>query len=107
MLGANDADMALAANTLIESQGGMCVVRDGAVRGHIPLPLAGLMGDGSPAEMADLAHQLDRAWKEIGCILPAPFMTMALLSLACIPELRLTNRGLVDCRTFHMTDVCL
>ena len=107
VLGTNDADMAFAANTLIESQGGMCVVRDGKVLGHIPLPLAGVMGERSPAEMADLAHQLGLAWKEIGCILPAPFMTMALLSLACIPELRLTNRGLVDCRTFQMTDVCL
>ena len=105
VVGSNDADMALAANTLIASQGGMCVVKDGKVLGHIPLPIAGLMGEGAPEEMAALADALGRAWTGIGCTLPSPFMTMALIPLACIPDLRLTNRGLVDCRTYTMTSV--
>lgn len=105
VLGSNDEDMALAANTLISSQGGMCVVRDGRVLGHVPLPIAGLMGEGSPEEMAALADQLGQAWAEIGCTLPSPFMTMALIPLACIPELRLTNRGLVDCRDFTISSI--
>ena len=50
-------------------------------------------------EMADLTEKLGRAWKEVGCTLPSPYMTMASLSLACIPELRLTDRGLVDVMT--------
>ena len=106
VVGSNDEDMALAANTLIGSQGGMCVVKDGVVLGHIPLPIAGLMGEGSPDEMALLAGRLGQAWSDIGCTLPAPFMTMALIPLACIPELRLTNRGLVDCRDYTMTSIC-
>ena len=105
VVGSNDEDMALAANTLIGSQGGMCVVKNGVVLGHIPLPIAGLMGEGSPDEMALLAGRLGQAWSDIGCTLPAPFMTMALIPLACIPELRLTNRGLVDCRDYTMTSI--
>ena len=46
-------------------------------------------------------RKLGDAWKEMGCAIHSPFMTMAYISLACIPELRLTNRGLVDCRTFR------
>ena len=41
----------------------------------------------------------------MGCALPSPFMTMALIPLACLPETRLTNRGLVDCRTFEFVDL--
>ncbi|MEG0935238.1 MAG: adenine deaminase C-terminal domain-containing protein, partial [Clostridia bacterium] len=58
---------------------------------------------GTAEEMSGQVGHLGAAWNAIGCTLPAPFMTMALLSLACIPELRLTNRGLVDCCTFAFT----
>ena len=100
--GTNDADMALAANTLIESGGGMAVVKNGQVLGHVPLPIAGLMNNKSAAEMSALVANLEKAWAEVGCNIPSPFMTMALVPLACLPELRLTNRGLVDCMTFQM-----
>ena len=103
VLGTNDADMALAANTLNEAGGGMCVVRDGKVLGLVPLPVAGLTAE----EMAALVEALGAAWEEIGCTLPAPFMTMALIPLACIPTLRLTNRSLIDCRTFQFTGLFL
>ena len=101
VIGTNDADMALAANTLIECGGGMVAVRDGKVLGCAPLPIAGLMNDKPAEEMAELVSGLEDAWKEIGCSMPSPFMTMALIPLACLPELRLTDRGLVDCRTFQ------
>ena len=52
-------------------------------------------------EMAELVAKLDAAWKQMGCVINSPYMTMALVPLACLPELRLTNRGLVDCRTFR------
>ena len=51
--------------------------------------------------MSKQVHALEKAWEEIGCTMPSPFMTMALIPLACLPELRLTNRGLVDCTTFQ------
>ena len=44
---------------------------------------------------------LGRSWETIGCDIASPFMTMALIPLACLPELRLTDRGLVDCTTFR------
>jgi adenine deaminase len=103
--GTNDEDMALAANTLIECGGGMCAVADGKVLALVPLPIAGLMNDLPAADMADLITKLDTAWKEMGCAINSPYMTMALIPLACLPELRLTNRGHVDCRTFRFVDL--
>jgi len=100
VVGANDEDMALAANTLIECGGGMTIVQDGKVLGCVPLPIAGLMNDKPAAEMAELVSVMEEAWAKIGCKMVSPFMTMALIPLACLPELRLTNRGLVDCTTF-------
>ncbi len=103
--GTNDEDMALAANTLIACGGGMCAVADGKVLAVVPLPIAGLMNDLPAEQMADLVAKLDAAWKEMGCVIASPYMTMALVPLACLPELRLTNRGLVDCRTFNFVDL--
>ncbi len=105
VVGTNDEDMALAANVLIESQGGMAVVADGALLGHVALPVAGLMSTLSAEEMSAQVARLEDAWREIGCTMPSPFTTMALIPLACIPDLRLTNRGLVDCRTFTFVDL--
>ncbi|MDR0513574.1 MAG: adenine deaminase, partial [Coriobacteriaceae bacterium] len=105
VLGTNDQDMALAANTLVESGGGSVVVCDGQVLGHVPLPVAGLMNPASLEEVAALVAEEEKAWEKIGCTMPSPFMTMALIPLACLPELRLTNRGLVDCRSFQFTDL--
>ena len=101
VVGTNDDDMALAANTLIQRGGGMVAVQDGQVLGLAELPIAGLMNDKSAEDMAADVAQLEEAWKTIGCDMPSPFMTMALIPLACLPDLRLTNRGLVDCRTFQ------
>ena len=105
VVGTNDEDMALAANTLVECGGGMVVVRHGQVLGLVPLPIAGLMSDRPLEEMAEKVERLDKAWKEIGCDIVSPFMTMALIPLACLPELRLTNRGLVDCNKFEFVSL--
>ncbi|MEG1877125.1 MAG: adenine deaminase [Lachnospiraceae bacterium] len=105
VVGTNDADMALAANTLIQCEGGMAVVADGKVLGVVPLPIAGLMNDKSVEEMSELVATLDHAWQDIGCVMESPFMTMALIPLACLPELRLTNRGLVDCNKFEFVSL--
>ena len=97
VVGDSDEDMAIAARTLIASGGGEVAVQDGKILGKVALPLFGIMST-SPVE--DVAHDvagIERAWKKMGCTMPSPFMTMGLLSLACIPELRLTDRGLVDC----------
>lgn len=101
VIGTNDEDMALAANTLIACGGGMVAVQNGEVLGVVPLPIAGLMNDKPLEEMSEMVEKLEGAWAKIGCTMPSPFMTMALIPLACLPELRLTNRGLVDCTTFR------
>ncbi len=103
--GTNDEDMALAANTLVECGGGLCAVADGKVLAVVPLPIAGLMSDLPVEDVAAQVSELDAAWKEMGCVINSPYMTMALIPLACLPELRLTNRGLVDCRTFSFVDL--
>lgn len=100
VLGADDEDMQLAANTLIESGGGMCIVADGKVLGHVALPIAGLMCDRSAEAIAADVADMEAAWRSLGAEMASPFMTMALISLACLPDLRLTNRGLVDCHRF-------
>ncbi len=105
VIGTNDEDMALAANTLIRCGGGMCAVQNGRVLGKVALPIAGLMGERPMEEMAEEVARLEEAWKEIGCTMPSPFMTMALIPLACLPELRLTDRGLVDCTKFSFTEI--
>jgi len=107
IVGANDEDMALCANTLKASGGGMVACSDGKILGHVPLPIAGLMSDLPIEEVAGQIANLEKAWEDLGCQMVSPFMTMALLSLACIPTLRLTNRGLVDCTTYKFKDLII
>ncbi|MGB9793042.1 MAG: adenine deaminase [Thermacetogeniaceae bacterium] len=105
IVGMNDEDMALAGNALAECGGGMVAVRDGKVLALLPLPIAGLMSDRPVEEVAGQVEKLRRAWEALGCHLVSPFMTMALLSLPVLPELRLTNRGLVDTVEFKFVDL--
>ncbi|MBR5137269.1 MAG: adenine deaminase [Clostridia bacterium] len=105
VVGSNDEDMALAANTLIECGGGLVAVLDGKVLCVVELPIAGLMSDKPIDEMSVKIEKMEKTWEEMGSTLPSPFMTMALIPLACLPETRLTNRGLVDCRTFEFIDL--
>lgn len=101
IVGDNDEDMALAANELIACGGGEVAVCDGKVLGKVDLPLLGLMSTKTVEEVAAEVQSIEQAWKNMGCTMASPFMTMGLLSLACIPELRLTNRGYVDCLRYE------
>jgi adenine deaminase len=105
IVGTNDADMAVAGNILAEHGGGMVAVKDGEVLALVELPIAGLMSDRPVEEVAAAVAALSAAWRKLGSTLVSPFMTMALLSLPVIPELRLTNRGLVDVTTFSFTEL--
>ncbi|MGB3911918.1 MAG: adenine deaminase [Thermacetogeniaceae bacterium] len=105
IVGMNDEDMALAGNTLAECGGGMVAVRDGKVLALLPLPIAGLMSDRPVEEVAAQLSKVHQTWRELGCNLVSPFMTMALLSLPVLPELRLTNRGIVDTVQFRFVDL--
>ena len=90
---------------LVDTFGCQQNVADGEVLGLVELPIAGLMNDLDAPAMSEKVHHLEKTWAEIGCTMPSPFMTMALIPLACLPELRLTNRGLVDCTTFQFVDL--
>ncbi|MCR4419574.1 MAG: adenine deaminase [Clostridia bacterium] len=105
LVGNNTADMELAAAAVAGSKGGLAVAAGGRVLAHLPLPVAGLMSDlGAPA-VADQLEALHRAAQEIGCTLPSPFMTLSFLALPVIPELKITDRGLVDVRQFALADL--
>ena len=105
LIGTNDADMAMAGNEVAAVGGGMAVVRDGEVLALLPLPIAGLMSDRQLEEVGQAVAELEAAWESLGCQMISPFMTMALLALAVLPELRLTNRGLVDTVNFQFVDL--
>ena len=102
VMGDNDEDMALAARTLAECGGGEVAVADGEVLALVELPVCGLMSTERVEVVAEKVGAARRAWEQMGCTMPSPFMTMGVMSLACVPELRLTNRGYVNCLTFEM-----
>ncbi|MCL2009714.1 MAG: adenine deaminase [Synergistaceae bacterium] len=105
IVGMNGTDMALAGNALAECGGGMAAARDGKILALLPLPIAGLLSEDEAPVIAEKVVKLDAAWKELGCGLESPFMTMALLPLAVLPELRLTNRGLIDTVNYRFTEL--
>ena len=101
VVGTNPADMALAVNTLRDSQGGFAVVNHGLVTGHVPLPLAGLFSDAPAETIASQLLNLRKAVRECGCTLKEPFLQMAFIPLPVIPHLKLTDKGLVDVDKFR------
>ncbi len=94
--GVDDADMVACVARLAELGGGLCAVRDGAVLAELPLPVAGLMSERDGPAVAAQLDALDVALAGLGVALPEPFMALSFLALSVIPELKLTDRGLVD-----------
>ncbi|WP_173915516.1 adenine deaminase [Halobacillus sp. Marseille-Q1614] len=102
VMGADEGDMAFAANEIIKRGGGMIVVENGKILAEVPLPIAGLMSDQPVEKVTEQVQELEKAWTELGCTLHAPFMTFSLIALPVIPSLRITNRGLADVDTFSL-----
>lgn len=100
VIGTNPADMALAANTLIEKGGGFVVVADGEVKSLVELPVAGLLSLKSAEEIEEGITHLKTAFRKLGVVLNEPFIQMAFLALPVIPTLKLTDRGLVNVSNF-------
>ena len=104
--GANDADMLLAVHEIERIQGGLAIVCDGQVLGSLPLPIGGLMSEQPAAEVASAVARLVDIARGLGvyeCY--DPFLTLAFLSLPVIPELKLTDRGLVDVNAFRFITI--
>jgi adenine deaminase len=103
VVGVDDADMAFAANRLREIGGGQVAVLGGEVLVEVPCPVGGLLSDRPVEEVAATVHAMERAAHErLGVTLPNPFMTMSFMALSVVPELKLTDRGLVDVDRFEL-----
>ncbi len=74
-------------------KGGVCVVDKGKVMAMVPLPIAGLLSDKRVTEVAAETQALKKAWDEAGCTIP--YMGFNLIPLSVIPEIRITDKGLV------------
>jgi adenine deaminase len=102
VIGTSDADMAVAANTLAEIGGGQVVVYEGKVIGLVPLPIAGLMSDQHAHTVARQAASVLEGFRYCGCQINNPNMQLSLLALVVIPELRISDLGLVDVTNFKL-----
>jgi adenine deaminase len=104
--GSGPKEMAAGVARLAEIGGGQVALLDGRVIGEVPLPIGGLMSNKSATEVAqELRHLTQVVARALGVTLEAPFMQLSFLGLSVIPELRITDRGLVDVMTFSLTDV--
>lgn len=103
VVGTNDRDITAAIQAVEKLGGGQVVVADGQVLAALPLPIAGLVSDQPLERVTALIAELNRHAKELGCALDAPLMTLSFLSLSPIPELRLTDQGLVDSVQLKLT----
>ena len=105
VVGTSHADMALAANRLGEVGGGVTVFKDRQELALVKLPIGGLMSDQPAAEVAARAAKMIEAMVACGCNLNNAYMQHSLLALVVIPELRISDLGLVDVTKFELTSV--
>lgn len=105
VVGTDEADMALAANTLARVGGGMLVVKNGKVEAVVELPIAGLMSEERAEAVAAKAEKVLAAYRACGCHLNNANMQLSLLALVVIPELRISDLGLVDVTKFEFVPV--
>jgi adenine deaminase len=102
VVGVEDEDILAAAKEVERLQGGLAVVAEGRVLAALPLPIAGLLSD-EPLEMVvQQLGKVETAAAELGCAVTSPFSTLSFLALPVIPQLRLTDLGLVDVDRFQL-----
>jgi adenine deaminase len=103
--GVDDADMALAAASVVNMGGGLAAVRDNAILATQSLPIGGLMAVDPIQTVRASLDRLIGAARDMGCSLPDPFMTLSFLALPVIPALKLTDHGLIDVGRFEIVDL--
>ncbi|RWR04228.1 adenine deaminase [Siminovitchia fortis] len=104
--GTNDEDLLKAIQMTADMKGGLAVVEGGNLIASLPLPVSGLMSDMEYRVINERIHELNGALKKIGCSMEfKPFITLAFLALPVIPELKLTDNGLFDVKTFQHIDI--
>jgi adenine deaminase len=102
VVGVDEADMAVAVNRLRDIGGGQVAVAYGQPVAEVPCPIGGLLSDRPVEEVAEAVSRMERASQELGVTLPSPFMAMSFLALSVVPELKITDRGLVDTVNFEL-----
>jgi adenine deaminase len=102
VLGVDDQDMAACVTRLAEIGGGIVIAEGGRVVEELPLPVAGLMSDRPLGEVYERLKSMERRLESMGAVIAAPFMTLSFLALSVIPELKITDRGLVDVNRFQL-----
>jgi adenine deaminase len=102
VVGVTDEDMTACARRLQEIGGGIAVARDGALRGELALPVAGLLSDEPVEVVVERLERLQEMLRDQGVGDDAPFMTLSFLALSVIPALKITDRGLVDVDRFEL-----
>lgn len=101
VVGTNPRDLSRAANLVIAAGGGLSVIAGSGGR-VLPLPIAGLMSDGTCADVASSFTALSNAAKSLGCQLGSPYMTLSFMALLVIPKLKISDKGLFDVGTFSL-----
>jgi adenine deaminase len=105
VVGTNDTDVLKAIQAIQTMGGGLVAVVDERILASVPLPVAGLMSELPVSKVQEQMEALKQSARVLGCRLPDPFMTLSFLSLPVIPELKLTDRGLVDVTQFKIVSV--
>jgi len=105
VIGTDETDMAMAANKLAETGGGQVVVKKGRIFGLVELAIGGLMSVETAENVARKAGSILEGFRACGCVLNNPNMPMSLLALVVIPELRISDKGLVDVTHFTFRPV--
>lgn len=105
VVGTSKSNMTLAANRLGEVGGGVVVFKDGQEIALVELPIAGLMSDERAEIVAAKAARMVQAMAECGCTLNNAYMQLSLLALVVIPELRISDLGIVDVTRFEVVDL--
>jgi adenine deaminase len=101
-VGASDEDIFTAVKELERLQGGIAVAAGGRVLGSLATPIAGLLSEETLESVVAGLAKLEQIARELGCVLPSPFAVLSFLALPVIPELRLTDLGLVDVIAFKL-----
>jgi len=102
VVGTNDQDIFAAVKEIERLEGGLVAAAGGKIKGSLALPIAGLLSEEPLEAVVSKLEKLQKIAAGLGCVLPSPFATLSFLALAVIPELRLTDKGLVDVVAFKL-----
>jgi adenine deaminase len=102
VVGTNDDDIFAAVKEIERLHGGLVAAAAGKIKGSLALPIAGLLSEEPLEAVVPELEKLQKTAADLGCVLPSPFATLSFLALPVIPELRLTDKGLVDVVAFKL-----